>query len=202
VLAHAGVPCELARRESPPDRSDRTPMFRVRGRPASSPSRVPSAGYGSGLSYPGASPPGYDRGTIRGNGALPLITRWPSCGNATCRRVRLWRVISDRLPVPWRGWSAGVRERGQSVSVAVQGRGQLAACRLGIASGSLPPFAARPAAPLMYRPARCDLSRQDFSARASPRVHDTGFSCAFSRVLSGCRREQPVRLRFHTEAQL
>ena len=177
-------------------------MFRVRGRPASSPSRVPSAGYGSGLSYPGASPPGYDRGTIRGNGALPLITRWPSCGNATCRRVRLWRVISDRLPVPWRGWSAGVRERGQSVSVAVQGRGQLAACRLGIASGSLPPFAARPAAPLMYRPARCDLSRQDFSARASPRVHDTGFSCAFSRVLSGCRREQPVRLRFHTEAQL
>ena len=34
-----------------------------------------------------------------------------------------------------------------------------------------------------------------------PRVHDTGFSCAFSRVLSGCRREQPVRLRFHTKAQ-
>ena len=176
-------------------------MFRVRGRPASSPSRVPSAGYGSGLSYPGASPPGYDCGTIRGNGALPLITRWPSCGNAACRRVRLWRVISDRLLVPWPGWSAGVRERGQSVSVAVQGRGQLAACRLGIASGILPPFAARPAAPPMYRPARCDLSRQDFSPGLPPRVHDTGFSCAFSRVLSGCRREQPERLRFHTKAQ-
>src|SRR6516225_7033241 len=51
----------------------------------------------------------------------------PRPAGAVDRGERLLATVR----VPWCGWSAGGRDRGQPVSVPAQGRGQLAACRLG-----------------------------------------------------------------------
>src|SRR6266704_5722588 len=63
--------------------------------------------------------------TVRSLSRTPDGSLWPT---GTVER-------GERLPgparVPWRGWSAGGRDRDQSVSISAQGRGQVAACRLG-----------------------------------------------------------------------
>src|SRR5262249_33642665 len=77
--------------------------------------------------------PGIDPGEQR-NGQWQTVTslsRTPGGNPWPAGAAERGERLPGTVPVPWRGWSAGARDRDQPVSIPAQGRGQLAACRLG-----------------------------------------------------------------------